>query len=816
MKKIVAILLNVVLFTSLFGFSGKNASDSEYRAFDAVSENYLEEWSSVTDQQKIFLALTHNLFGSNGMNYTQLFPREEGKRTDSYEKSCASILKGSWSVVSAKEIPEVLTRLDYNSTNSESSDFACTYDKMVLALKNNIDNIDVYSVKSGFTPYERQILYFASFYGKYFDENGVIGYDLGRKLNILRWALGCGYLNWEETWAYAEPVVQEILTRFDSWIDFTRSYIGGRFCFSMTQARTSEDYFYTSIKSSEVFYHRLGKEIPQGFFRVNEYKEEPFKDMWNWEEAYTNEYQAFDVLYAAYYRENKDVIKLFGEELLSNMITYSRTVFPEDPFYALYAAKNLVKETKSGDTEKLNETYEILEEAFLYSELLPHDHWLYEDYKIFHYVICTYTDHFEQVVSMYESFPCIKAAKMDQYDFEYAYAIYALIEGTEPNEEKIRMKKTALAILDRLALTNDINDSLLDSLRSYGETVEIPEDAEDIFNLAIDYYNNKQYQFAFTLLMEAAEKGHARACNELGACYINGIGTQQNYELAFRYYSMAAERGFALGAYNVGICYQLGEYVNKDLVLAARWVTKAALEECPVAMYTLADYYRRGTGVLKDEKKAVQWMEKACQYNFPGAYSDLGSYYATGVGCEVDLEKAVEYFKTGVELGNMQCMRKLGICYLNGNGVEADTSQAAWYFNLAAKEGDETSMYFLGKIYENSIGLEGRLKTAFYWYEKAADNNDGEALIRMGDAYYGGEYFYEQDFEKAASYYYTAYQMGYGPAWVSLARLFHFGHGVEKNDKTAWELLSAAVKYEVSGAAEMMKNFGWSVDVPIE
>lgn len=161
-------------------------------------------------------------------------------------------------------------------------------------------------------------------------------------------------------------------------------------------------------------------------------------------------------------------------------------------------------------------------------------------------------------------------------------------------------------------------------------------------------------------------------------------------------------------------------------------------------------------------------------------------------------------------------MRKLAICYENGNGVEKDINQAAWYFNQAAKQGDGYSMYLLGSLYETSIQLRDHLKTAFYWYEKGAEIRNGPALMRIGDAYYAGEYGYEQSYEHAVEYYYAAYEEGYAPAWVAMARILHFGHGVDKNDKLAWQFLQAAVNSEVDGAAEMMQNFGWSIDKPIE
>ena len=39
----------------------------------------------------------------------------------------------------------------------------------------------------------------------------------------------------------------------------------------------------------------------------------------------------------------------------------------------------------------------------------------------------------------------------------------------------------------------------------------------------------------------SADKGNTTAQNNLGNCYLNGIGTEKDYEIAFKYYKLSAD-----------------------------------------------------------------------------------------------------------------------------------------------------------------------------------------------------------------------------------------------------------------------------------
>jgi len=61
------------------------------------------------------------------------------------------------------------------------------------------------------------------------------------------------------------------------------------------------------------------------------------------------------------------------------------------------------------------------------------------------------------------------------------------------------------------------------------------------------YYNEEQlrdYEKAFKYFKIAAEQGNAAAIYNLGVCYKNGFGCQQDTEMAIKYFKEADEMGF--------------------------------------------------------------------------------------------------------------------------------------------------------------------------------------------------------------------------------------------------------------------------------
>ena len=77
------------------------------------------------------------------------------------------------------------------------------------------------------------------------------------------------------------------------------------------------------------------------------------------------------------------------------------------------------------------------------------------------------------------------------------------------------------------------------------------------------------------------------------------------------YLRTAAEQGYAPAQTELGLCYENGKGVEQDEAQAVRWYRKAAEQGNKDAQRALADCYENGRGVPKDANQAAYWREKA-------------------------------------------------------------------------------------------------------------------------------------------------------------------------------------------------------------
>ena len=118
---------------------------------------------------------------------------------------------------------------------------------------------------------------------------------------------------------------------------------------------------------------------------------------------------------------------------------------------------------------------------------------------------------------------------------------------------------------------------------------------------------------------KAAEGGVVDAWNNLGVCYQNGHGVEQNYAEAAKCFRKAAERGIPAALTNLGVCYQNGRGVEKNYAEAAKCYRKAAEQGLAQAQSALGASYLFGFGVPKDRTEAAYWYCKAAAQGDPQA-----------------------------------------------------------------------------------------------------------------------------------------------------------------------------------------------------
>ena len=171
--------------------------------------------------------------------------------------------------------------------------------------------------------------------------------------------------------------------------------------------------------------------------------------------------------------------------------------------------------------------------------------------------------------------------------------------------------------------------------------------------------------------LKAGANGQARAYNNLGNIYADGLGTvEADPKRGMICYKLAANMGMAMGAYNVANVYQWGKNgFDRDYAQAR-------------------EYYR-------------QCLDKAPR--FPGAWNNYGLVLRwSGEGAPSDYEAAEKAFLNGVAQGDRRAMFNLSDLYFDGCRP-ASKQRVLELLHLAADEKLPAAIYRLGWMYEYGI-----------------------------------------------------------------------------------------------------------------
>ena len=255
---------------------------------------------------------------------------------------------------------------------------------------------------------------------------------------------------------------------------------------------------------------------------------------------------------------------------------------------------------------------------------------------------------------------------------------------------------------------------------------------------------------------------HGEAAYQLGMCYLDGIGVNENEAKAIPYLKEAANCGHLRAAFRLGQLYEQrlqtkepGDAERADAYQSAmEWYQYATREDDPEAFYRLGKlaedvdeetamtHYRpaaeQGHALAqyamarlyfqrKNETKALIWLEKAAQSGLPDAQYDLAirnrdqkreKFYhywleqaAEGghgqaqflLACrmyrEGNPERAIQLLRFAANKEHPDATCALGICYVVGNGVKQSEEKAAALWRSKPAHG--ASMVYLSELEVN-------------------------------------------------------------------------------------------------------------------
>lgn len=287
---------------------------------------------------------------------------------------------------------------------------------------------------------------------------------------------------------------------------------------------------------------------------------------------------------------------------------------------------------------------------------------------------------------------------------------------------------------------------LLSYLHCFAQTTD-----DEKYEQARNYYEAKDYNKAYPILIELADKNHTKALNLLGVFYNYGYIVPKNMQKAVELYQKSANFGWRLAQRNLGICYERGEGVPANMEKAYAWYDKSFRQYKELAEKGDADaqlemgvffYYGRIRSG-KNYLAALSWFEKSAHQGNCEALNLLGIMYHSSYGVEKDLNKALEYYTKAAERGNIIAMNNLGWLYRSDeyqelhSDLDYNYKQAEKWYRLAAKDNNAEGLYNLAWFYLDTYPgspIDKRVEKSAPYFEKAAKLGYGYAQIAVGYA----------------------------------------------------------------------------------
>lgn len=247
-------------------------------------------------------------------------------------------------------------------------------------------------------------------------------------------------------------------------------------------------------------------------------------------------------------------------------------------------------------------------------------------------------------------------------------------------------------------------------------------------------------------LTQSSNNGNIQAINQLGVCYIEGVGIIKNESVGYDLVKFAADKGNITAIINVALLAVNGCGISVNYTLAAEYLQKAAEAGDGQAAYELGQLYLQGKGVEKDENKAFQSLTLAADTGLMEAQVGLAQCYASGIGTEADLQAARKYWVTASLSGDAVAQRSIGERLLFGSdGFACDPEKARRFLARAADKGDAQAMYQLALCCDKGIGGPQDKVARIKWLEKAAELNHPKALVKL-QYYLKAQLKFETDF----------------------------------------------------------------------
>lgn len=381
--------------------------------------------------------------------------------------------------------------------------------------------------------------------------------------------------------------------------------------------------------------------------------------------------------------------------------------------------------------------------------------------------------------------------------------------------------------------------------------IDITNNKDAVFDKALEYYRNEDYNMSFPLFKYLSESGFDSAYGYLGLAYELGKGVSQDESLMKKYYDKAMENGIYWCAYRLGYYH----YTKRNYGDAMNNFIKCGANENPFrsdALYLAGKMHENGEGTERSVTQAVLCYKKSVQYatqlecdarlaliqmgetieredEFVDATKTMlmgltpkemyktGEEYELGMNNRyVSLTKAYAFYKAAADKGYTKAISKMGEIYISKFYPFNDKIKSDKYYSKAIRiykkdvKSDGNACYELGYMYHNGYGIEKNLEQAKYYYKSGALLGDNNAAWRIGLIYKD-----EMEYAEAFKFLLKSADGGHGMAMYELAKLYEDGLGTAYNKDKAIEWYKKCAESSnkaSSDARKALKRLGTNED----
>lgn len=320
------------------------------------------------------------------------------------------------------------------------------------------------------------------------------------------------------------------------------------------------------------------------------------------------------------------------------------------------------------------------------------------------------------------------------------------------------------------------------------------------------------YEEAFNIYKELAEKGNAEATYRLANAYNSGKGVEQSDSFAWKYYKKSSELGSEYAKAVVAYTYFYGWFNQKKDQRKGYGMLKKLYEQTNndyVKTHYAGLFCDRDEFIKDDKAKFDSIMQPLANSDDPYTLRGVGTIYNSGE--RMDGDKAIGYFTKAYERGDAFSAYNLARVYLFGwynrktdkkkavewlkKGVERlSTDCMIEYGNLCMDDSKDNKSY-----YNPSLGIA--------MYQKAAKLNSGHAFNALGYVYAFGTGVNVNN-ELATQYFKKSMERKDADGTYNYALALMNGRGCKKDMVKGLKIMYLA---EERGSTEAAMNIFWSL-----